>query len=79
MPKQHTSGADGGDASVEIPLELTEAFRKEKDAAAYFESLASSHRREYVKYILEAKRAETRVKRAAKTIEMLKKAKEERG
>jgi uncharacterized protein YdeI (YjbR/CyaY-like superfamily) len=63
---------------VEIPPELAKAFKKEKAAEAFFNSLAYSHKREYVGYINEAKREETRVRRVAQTIEMLKKRKKER-
>lgn len=58
---------------VEIPPELAEAFKKEKAARDYFNSLPYSHQREYVGYITEAKKEETRARRAAQTIEMLKK------
>ncbi|MEW6031061.1 MAG: YdeI/OmpD-associated family protein [Chloroflexota bacterium] len=60
---------------VEIPPELAKAFKKEKAAQAYFTSLAYSHRREYVGFITEAKKEETRLRRVAQTIEMLKKGK----
>jgi hypothetical protein len=58
---------------VEIPSDLKKAFRTEKDAKAFFEKLSYTHQREYVTWIDEAKRAETRQNRIAKTIEMLKK------
>ncbi|HXF85852.1 MAG TPA: YdeI/OmpD-associated family protein [Anaerolineales bacterium] len=58
---------------VEIPPELANAFKKEKTARDYFNSLSYSHQREYVGYITEAKKEETRARRAAQTIEMLKK------
>ncbi len=60
---------------VEIPPDLAKALKQEKTAAAYFNSLAYSHQKEYVGYILEAKREETRAKRIAKTIEVLKQGK----
>lgn len=63
---------------VEIPPELAKAFKKEKAAGTYFNSLAFSHKREYVNYIMEAKREETRVSRVAKVVEALKKGKRER-
>ena len=63
---------------VEVPPDLAKALEKEKDAQAYFDSLSYSHKREYVGYILEARRAETRQNRIAKTIEMLKKGKKGR-
>lgn len=39
---------------------------------ALFQSLPPSHQNEYLKWIREAKKAETRRKRILKTIEMLK-------
>lgn len=72
-----TVEADTEPRVVEIPPELAKAFRKEKAAEAYFNSLAYSHKREYVGYITEAKKQETRERRAVQTIEMLKKGKKE--
>ena len=63
---------------VEIPPELAKAFKKEKAAEAYFNSLAYSHKREYVGYIMEARKEETRTRRVTQTIEMLKKGRKER-
>jgi len=56
---------------VEVPDELAKAFRTSKVAREYFGSLSYSHQREYVGYITEAKKPETRAKRAARTIDML--------
>jgi len=63
---------------VEIPPELAKAFKKEEAAEAYFNSLAYSHKREYVGYIMEARKEETRTRRVTQTIEMLKKGRKER-
>jgi uncharacterized protein YdeI (YjbR/CyaY-like superfamily) len=60
---------------VELPAGLEKALKKEKAAQAYFRSLAYTHQREYVNYILEAKREETRSKRVTKVIEALKQGK----
>jgi hypothetical protein len=57
---------------IEIPPALAELFEQEPEALAFFDSLAYSHRREYVNWINEAKQESTREKRLAKTIEMLK-------
>jgi hypothetical protein len=57
---------------IEIPAELKKLFRTEKQAKAVFEKLAYTHQREYVTWINEAKRDETRQNRIVKTIEMLK-------
>ncbi len=67
-----TMEADTEPRVVEIPNELKKALKKEKAAREYFELLAYSHQREYVGYITEAKKEETRLRRVEKTIEMLK-------
>jgi hypothetical protein len=58
---------------IEVPAELKKAFKTQKEAKAHFEKLSYTHQREYVTWINEAKREETRQNRIAKTIEMLKK------
>lgn len=60
---------------IEVPEELVQALRKEKAAETYFNALSYTHRKEYVNYVLEAKREETRLKRAGKVVEMLKQGK----
>jgi Bacteriocin-protection, YdeI or OmpD-Associated len=57
--------------AVEIPGELQIALNKNKQAAAYYESLPFTHKREYVKWISQAKKGETKIRRAEKTLEML--------
>jgi hypothetical protein len=51
---------------VEIPKELQEIFDAEPDLAKRFASLPPSHRRAWASYIADAKKEETRVRRAAK-------------
>ena len=58
-------------AVVEIPAELAEAFAGDAAARAAFDALAPSHRREYAQHVAEARRPETRRRRAADTIERL--------
>lgn len=60
---------------VEVPAELKKAFKIEKEAKAFFDKLSYTHQKEYVTWINEAKKEETRQNRIAKTIEMLKKGK----
>jgi hypothetical protein len=60
---------------VEVPSELKKAFKTEKEAKALFDKLSYTHQKEYVNWINEAKREETRQNRIAKTIEMLNKGK----
>ena len=63
---------------IEIPGELKKAFKTEKEAKAFFEKLSYTHQREYVMWINEAKREETRQNRIVKTIDMLKKGQKAR-
>src|SRR5215207_7492087 len=60
---------------IELPSELKKAFKTEKEAKAFFEKLSYTHQREYVMWINEAKREETRQSRFLKTVEMLKQGK----
>jgi uncharacterized protein YdeI (YjbR/CyaY-like superfamily) len=52
----------------DLPEELADAFAAAPDAKAAFEALPPSHRREYVQWVAEAKKPETRVSRAQKTV-----------
>jgi uncharacterized protein YdeI (YjbR/CyaY-like superfamily) len=54
-----------------MPTDLAAALRKNKTAATVFEKFSPSHRREYIDWITEAKRDETRQKRLATTLEWL--------
>jgi hypothetical protein len=56
---------------VDVPGELARTLRRNKVARKHFESLSYSHRRDYAGYVAEAKRSETRTKRADRAIEML--------
>jgi hypothetical protein len=63
---------------IEVPADLKKAFKTEKQAKVFFEKLSYTHQREYVMWVNEAKREETRQNRIAKTIEMLKQGKKAR-
>lgn len=58
-------------ADLPIPPEFAAALAINPAAKAVLESFAPSHRRDYVEWIAEAKRAETRDKRIAQAIEWL--------
>lgn len=55
----------------ETPPDLLAALAKNRKARTTFEALAPSHRREYVEWITEARRDETRARRLAQTVEWL--------
>ena len=54
-----------------LPEELVRALARDTQAAAAFEKLPPSHQREYSTWIAEAKREETRARRADKALTML--------
>lgn len=54
-----------------VPPDLAAGLKRSARARATFEKLSPSHRREYVEWIVEAKRPETRSKRLATTLEWL--------
>ena len=62
---------DDAERTVELPADLEAAFADHHDAKSAFGKLAYSHQREYVQWIEEAKRADTRQRRIARTIERL--------
>ena len=57
----------------QVPEDLAAALAKKKNRKAKetFEAFSPSQRREYVKYITEAKRPETRARRVAESVEWL--------
>jgi uncharacterized protein YdeI (YjbR/CyaY-like superfamily) len=54
-----------------VPDDLRVALRKNARARATFEGFSPGHRREYVEWIEEAKRAETRARRLAAAVEWM--------
>jgi uncharacterized protein YdeI (YjbR/CyaY-like superfamily) len=56
---------------LEVPADLVAALKKNKPAAKAFAEFRPGHRKEYIKWITEAKRLETRKQRLATTLEWL--------
>jgi hypothetical protein len=56
---------------VELPEALAAALERDDAAKTAFDGLAYTHRKEYARWVAEAKREETRERRVAKAIEML--------
>ena len=56
---------------VEIPVEFAKLLKQEK-LLPFFERLSFTHRKEYCRWITEAKKEETRLARIAKAVAMLK-------
>ena len=55
--------------TVRVPADLREALRADDAAWTAFQKLSFSHRREYVEWVGEAKRPDTRARRIAATVE----------
>ena len=62
---------DTGPREVTVPDDLAEALAHDQAARATFDGLSYTHRKEWVRWIEEAKKAETRATRLAKTVESL--------
>ena len=60
---------------IEIPKDLLKELKKDKEVKAFFDKLSYTHQKEYVRWIEDAKKEETRQSRVTKAIEMLKKGK----
>jgi uncharacterized protein YdeI (YjbR/CyaY-like superfamily) len=60
-----------GPRELAVPLELTAALKKNKKALATFDGFSYSHKKEYVEWISEAKREETKAQRLATTVAWL--------
>lgn len=61
---------DEGERSVDVPGDLAKALAKAQATDA-FSQLAQSHRKEYVRWITEAKRPETRAKRIDEAVPLI--------
>ncbi len=62
---------DTAPREVEVPADLAEALADEPEASAFFDGLSYSNRRWYVLSVEGAKTPETRQRRVAKAVEML--------
>ncbi|MEO6020457.1 MAG: YdeI/OmpD-associated family protein [Knoellia sp.] len=63
--------ADVTPRTVEVPEDLAAALAADAAAKKTFEALAYSHRKEFVRWVSEARREQTRTDRIAKTVEMV--------
>jgi uncharacterized protein YdeI (YjbR/CyaY-like superfamily) len=51
-----------------VPEELAVALDAHSEARARFDALSTSHRHQYIRWVAEAKRPETRERRAAQSV-----------
>jgi hypothetical protein len=63
---------DDAERTVEVPAEFQKLMKKE-GLLPFFEKLSFTHRKEYCRWIGEAKKEETRLRRLEKAIDLLKK------
>tara|TARA_R110001599_G_scaffold280864_1_gene482298 strand:+ start:42721 stop:43350 length:630 start_codon:yes stop_codon:yes gene_type:complete len=68
---QDPPGVDRKTKTVIPPKDLQKELDANPKAQTFFDSLAFSHRREYVGWIHDAKKEETRMRRIKKTVELL--------
>jgi len=66
---------DDAPREVEVPADLAAALAQDDAARATFETLPYSHRKEWVRWITEAKKPDTRTTRITKTIQSLREGK----
>jgi hypothetical protein len=66
---------DTAPREIEVPGALATALAEDSEARAAFDRLAYTHRKEYARWIDEAKREETRQRRVAQALEMLREGK----
>lgn len=62
---------DRDERVIETPPELDKALRGHRKERATWNKLSYTHRREFAQWITEAKKPETRARRAAKAVQML--------
>jgi hypothetical protein len=62
---------DAEERTVEVPPALAAALAADPAAKALFDGLAYTHRKEFARWIGEAKKEDTRERRLAKALEML--------
>ncbi len=61
---------DEEERTVEVPADFQRLMKKE-GLLPFFEKLSFTHRKEYCRWITEAKKEETRLRRLEKAVEML--------
>jgi hypothetical protein len=64
---------DAAKKEVRLPEDLAAALKKDKESTAFFNNLSFTNRKEYVEWIVTAKREETRLQRVEGTLERLRK------
>jgi hypothetical protein len=66
---------DAAPRDVEVPAALAAALAADSEVKAAFEGMAFTHRKEYARWVADAKREETRQRRVQQAIEMIRSGK----
>jgi hypothetical protein len=66
-----TVALDAAPREVEVPAALAEALAADPEAGALFGRMAFTHRKEYARWVAEAKKEETRLRRVQQAVEMI--------
>jgi Bacteriocin-protection, YdeI or OmpD-Associated/Domain of unknown function (DUF1905) len=66
-----TVALDEAPREVDVPAALAQALEGDATAKATFDALAFTHRKEFARWIAEAKKDETRERRVAQALQML--------
>ena len=67
-----TMALDTKPRTVQVPRELADALADDAAAKAAFRALSFTHKREYVEWVEDAKRPETRARRIAGAVDKVK-------
>lgn len=70
-PREIFNWVNPATKEVRIPDDLAAAFKKNKTAGAFFDTLSFTNKKEYIEWIVTAKREETKAERVKGTIERL--------
>jgi len=62
---------DAATKAIRLPDDFTKALKQQKSAAAFFDTLSFTNKKEYVEWIVSAKREETRQERVKSSVERL--------
>ncbi len=73
-----TLAEDTKPRTIEVPVDFKQALKKAPEADSFFQKLSYTHKKEYVNWITEAKKEETRIRRIVKAVEMLRSRRRER-
>lgn len=62
---------DTAPRAITVPADLADALAHDEQSQRFFDSLAYTHRKEWVRWVEEAKKADTRHSRISKTVDAL--------